>query len=298
MGCINSRCDVEADGRKFCILKEIAQGGFSVIYLAKDNDSGEKCVIKKVDCNSMEETERTRREVNIHQKFGSTKNIIQIFGASEVNGIDGGIRFFLIFPYRNLGSLQSELERRASSNEYIDLPKLINFFSQICQAVRTLHHNKPPLIHRDLKPANILFADKDNLELTDFGSCVFGPISIKDGKHSRYLIDDAGENSTMTYRAPELFNCETGTVLDQSIDIWSLGCLLYAMCFFKSPFDEIYEKGDSVPLAMMSGRIKFPKNSPFPNSLLDLITKLITVDPIERPKIDDVIRLIKSLILS
>uniref|UniRef100_A0A914PZF1 non-specific serine/threonine protein kinase n=1 Tax=Panagrolaimus davidi TaxID=227884 RepID=A0A914PZF1_9BILA len=103
MGCINSKCDVEADGRKFCILKEIAQGGFSVIYLAKDNDSGEKCVIKKVDCNSLIETERTRREINIHQKFGgSTQNIIQILGAAEANGIDGGIRFFLIFPYRNV----------------------------------------------------------------------------------------------------------------------------------------------------------------------------------------------------
>jgi serine/threonine kinase 16 len=66
----------------------------------------------------------------------------------------------------------------------------------------------------------------------------------------------------MTYRAPELFSCNTGTVLDESIDIWSLGCLLYAICFFKSPFDETYIRGDSIPLAALNGKVTFPTNSP------------------------------------
>ena len=44
----------------------------------------------------------------------------------------------------------------------------------------------------------------------------------------------------------------------------SLGCLLYALCFYKSPFDYTYEKGDSVPLAVVSGRIAFPGDSPYP----------------------------------
>lgn len=44
----------------------------------------------------------------------------------------------------------------------------------------------------------------------------------------------------------------------------SLGCLLYALCYFKSPFDAVYERGDSVALAVMSGTIFFPEPSPFP----------------------------------
>lgn len=41
----------------------------------------------------------------------------------------------------------------------------------------------------------------------------------------------------------------------------SLGCVLYAMCYFNSPFDPIYERGDSVALAVLSGNVNIPEDS-------------------------------------
>lgn len=41
----------------------------------------------------------------------------------------------------------------------------------------------------------------------------------------------------------------------------SLGCVLYAMCYFTSPFDPIYERGDSVALAVLSGNVNIPEDS-------------------------------------
>lgn len=52
-------------------------------------------------------------------------------------------------------------------------------------------------------------------------------------------------------------------MIDERTDIWSLGCVLYAICFFKCPYDVIYEKGDSVALAVLSGNVDFPDNSPY-----------------------------------
>jgi serine/threonine kinase 16 len=37
--------------------------------------------------------------------------------------------------------------------------------------------------------------------------------------------------------------------------------MLYAMCFFESPFDAVVRRGDSVALAVMSGRILIPTDS-------------------------------------
>lgn len=43
----------------------------------------------------------------------------------------------------------------------------------------------------------------------------------------------------------------------------SLGCVLYALCYYKSPFDAVYERGDSVALAVISGNISFPETTPY-----------------------------------
>lgn len=43
----------------------------------------------------------------------------------------------------------------------------------------------------------------------------------------------------------------------------SLGCILYALCYFKSPFDTVYERGDSIALAVMSAHVTFPENTPY-----------------------------------
>ena len=41
--------------------------------------------------------------------------------------------------------------------------------------------------------------------------------------HERSLQDIAAEQSTMAYRAPELFDVKTGITLDEKVDIWVSG---------------------------------------------------------------------------
>ena len=48
-----------------------------------------------------------------------------------------------------------------------------------------------------------------------------------------------------------------------SLSLQSLGCLLYALCFFKSPFEAAYERGDSVALAVLAGTVHVPDDSPY-----------------------------------
>lgn len=66
----------------------------------------------------------------------------------------------------------------------------------------------------------MLLQSEDHILLTDFGSATECPIYIDNAKQSRLMLDEASELCTMPYRAPELFTCETGTVVDQSVDIW------------------------------------------------------------------------------
>ena len=78
----------------------------------------------------------------------------------------------------------------------------------------------------------------------------------------------------------------------------SLGCLLYAIAFWKSPFDLILEKGDSIALAVQSGPscVKFPPSCPYSKGFQDLIMCMITLDIKKRPFVNDIIDKLALLI--
>lgn len=88
--------------------------------------------------------------------------------------------------------------------------------------------------------------------------------------------DWAAQRCTISYRAPELFTVPSQCVIDERTDIWvrvqppapspccsvwgcpdpdtlqSLGCVLYCMMFGEGPYDMVFQKGDSVALAVQN----------------------------------------------
>ncbi len=77
----------------------------------------------------------------------------------------------------------------------------------------------------------------------------------------------------------------------------SLGCLLYALCFYHSPYDAVYERGDSVALAVQSGSksVRFPGNSTFSSGLRDLIILMLNAEFRDRPFLAEIISRIQIL---
>lgn len=100
------------------------------------------------------------------------------------------------------------------------------------------------------------------------------------------IQDWAAQRCTISYRAPELFNVESHCIIDERTDIWvkpcilhplrlvyfvqfvflsvllllfclpillqSLGCVLYCMMMLEGPYDMVFQKGDSVALAVQN----------------------------------------------
>lgn len=101
--------------------------------------------------------------------------------------------------------------------------------------------------------------------------------------------DIAAEHCSMPYRAPELFDVKTETVLDEKVDIWSLGCTLYAMAYGQSPFEvSLNDQGGSIALAVLNGQFKFPSDNRYSKEFQDLISWMLQVDPKSRPDIQQV----------
>lgn len=110
----------------------------------------------------------------------------------------------------------------------------------------------------------------------------------------------------MAYRAPELFDVKTDATLDEKVDIWvrrhslcngfdiyfesqSLGCMLFAMAYSHSPFEntQTIAQGGSIAMAVLNAQYKQP-SSAYSQGLKDLIDAMLKVNPVDRPDIHNV----------
>ncbi|PYH46621.1 putative serine/threonine protein kinase ENV7 [Aspergillus saccharolyticus JOP 1030-1] len=175
-----------------------------------------------------------------------------------------------------------------------------------------------PYAHRDIKPGNIMIADDGRTPiLMDLGSLAPSPIAITSRSLALAVQDTAAEHSTMPYRAPELFDVKTGSIIDTKVDIWSLGCTLYACLVGKSPFEARSEEtGGSLSMCVLGGDWRFPdekssatkgKGKAGDNSnnrdnglaisepVKEVVRKCLQVEPADRPDIDELIQIIQDL---
>ncbi|CBQ72723.1 related to Prk1p [Sporisorium reilianum SRZ2] len=153
-----------------------------------------------------------------------------------------------------------------------------------------------PYAHRDIKPGNVMIADDGSTPiLMDFGSTLKARIHIHTRRDAVAHQDMAAERSSMPYRAPELFDVPTDTTLTEAVDIWSLGCLLYALAYLHSPFEttQTIEQGGSIALAVLNGAYKTPVEDPYSEKTREVIRRCIQVKPEQRPEIDEVIELVQ-----
>ncbi|KDQ19325.1 hypothetical protein BOTBODRAFT_184376 [Botryobasidium botryosum FD-172 SS1] len=158
-----------------------------------------------------------------------------------------------------------------------------------------------PWAHRDIKPGNVMISDEGEAVLMDFGSAIKARVNVETRQQALVQQDIAAEQSTMPYRAPELFDVKTGTTLDEKVDIWSLGCTLFALLYHYSPFESTVqtEQGGSIAMAVLNAQYKHPATgAQYSEGVRKLIDAMLKVNPKDRPDIHQVIEMADRVLQS
>lgn len=135
------------------------------------------------------------------------------------------------------------------------------------------------IVHRDIKLENIMMNNSSDLavpKLVDFGLAkIIGPSEKADEPFG-----------TLGYVAPEVLKKEPYSF---SCDLWSLGCIAYALLSGSLPFD--CETQEETIKMTLQGPLEFdlPIWDTVSDTAKDLITGLLMKDPAKRLTLDRVL---------
>ncbi|KAA0199925.1 Serine/threonine protein kinase/TGF-beta stimulated factor [Fasciolopsis buskii] len=305
------------------ILFIIFFSGFSTIELVSSSQSRQLYVLKRIICHSQVDEDKALREMRLHLDMPSHPNLLPCFGGARKalsRHPQGALsQVCMILQYSKQGSLQRLLDQSRFKRNPFNTRLIACLLTGICEGLSVLLSLKVPLAHRDLKPGNVLIFDNWRPVLMDFGSCTPAVIELNTYKDVEYWKEFAEENCSMTYRAPEWFQPPLGQAITERADIWSLGCLSYALCFLESPLEKVRAKGDSVALAACSANFSFPPDATtkyvwhdltgkyfyflfhsvsaqrFSPEMINLIKSMLNVNPAMRPSLQQVINTIEAV---
>ena len=251
---------------------QIGSGAFSKVYLGKHIPTNElyaiKKIIKKEIKTKIDSIEIIKREIEFHSKLYH-KNITHLIATYENEE-----NIFIILEYSNRGDLYKLIKKKKLTEEKI----CFNYFIQVLNAVLFLHENN--LIHRDIKPENILLNEKNEIKLCDFGCCAESGI----GNRTTFC-------GTYEYMAPEILKESS---YNNSVDIWSLGILLFELSHGYTPFNKKYngkKNQDLVFKDIIKNNFDFKKNMNFiSEEYYELMARMIVYNPNKRIKLRDVFK--------
>lgn len=322
------------NGLIITVQQKIAEGGFSYVYSATDTLQ-RKYALKRIMCNDEDMMDACRREVDVHRKVRGD-HVLHLFNVKYTSSRPQRM-CYMLFPLITGGSLRDEVNRRKLlSNDLNQIRalrerQLLNLFKGVLLGVKSLHD--AGYAHYDVKLENVLL-DRQGLNnsiedeemnfamtslrdpgvpiLMDFGSARNLVVKLLDRKTVLNLTEIASQHSTISYRAPELFDggCRHGSLeadIDGSVDVWSCGCLMFGLMYGASPFEiEFRQSGtvrivDCTHLRVLGGKVPHPPESrvsvhAYSHQIHELVEWILNVDRTERPTIEEVLHRVEGML--
>ncbi len=246
---------------RYEILRQLAFGGFSAIYLARAQGGG-FVVLKESSFPQSGETESKatelfKREATLLGKLNHP-NIAKVFDYFVENN-----RHYLVMQHiEGIDLGRFVLQHGPQSSETVT-----GWARQLLGALKYLHEQTPPIVHRDVTPDNLLLKPDGTVVLIDFGA-------------AKEIVNNFTGTiiGKQSYIAPEQFK---GKPSPKS-DIYSVGATLYLLLTGRLP----------EPLSSSNPQLLFKT---VPGELSRLIERATSLEESNRPGCDEFLALLSPV---
>lgn len=201
---------------KYEILREVGAGGMAKVYLAVNNETGQKVAIKTLlNDSSMPLTNKNRFKEELRlAKFITSPYVVKFYEGSYTNETQ-----YLVMEYVEGKMLKDYIEEQGRLN----VDETVNFAIQIAKGFSEIHAQN--IVHRDLKTSNVMISTLGEVKIIDFG------IAISDD--STRFTQTGRVIGSVHYMAPEIVNQEDAT---PQTDVYALGIMIFEMLIGEPPF--------------------------------------------------------------
>ena len=252
------------------VYELIGRGGMGMVFRARDPKLNRVVAIKVLAPELAAHTNARLRFLREAQAAAaiSHPHVVTIHAVEDRTDDATNALPFIVMECIVGQTLQQKLDKQGS----LPLTEIVRISQQMADGLAAAH--KQGLVHRDIKPANILLENGvERVKISDFGLA--------------RAVDDAtitrtGEVSgTPQYMSPEQ---ASGERVDHRSDLFSLGCVMYAMCTGRSPF-----RSTSLVAAIKRVCHDTPRpiaeiNPELPAWLIQFINQLLDKEPDQRPQ--------------
>jgi serine/threonine protein kinase len=264
------------------IVKKIASGGFSIVYLAYDAD-GVAVAVKEYLPSALALRQEGELVPNIPKPnlpvfrlglkcfFDEGRALARIVHPNVVrvlNFFRANETVYMVMAYESGHTLQQHIARKVGNNARLTELFIRQVFIGVCSGLREVHANK--LLHLDLKPANIYLRHDGTAMLLDFGAA-------RQTIHTD--TPTLAPMYTPGFAAPELYS--RGNALGPWTDIYSLGAAIHA-CMTGAPPQPADQRrqGDRMPEQFA----RLETNKRYSRELLEMMKSCLALDPLARPQ--------------
>ncbi|XP_049955903.1 eIF-2-alpha kinase GCN2 [Schistocerca serialis cubense] len=212
---------------------------------SEESSEDEEWISFLPDCDSSDGVEFERDTSVVEQQYSSTAPSTDREESAPEDRLQSELREIQFMYIQMEFCEKSTLRTAIDSGLYEDQDRIWRLFREMVDGLAHIHQQG--MIHRDLKPVNIFLDCNDHVKIGDFGlattNILTRPGALAHLEPNNIVSDqmsfsnDLGDGSmtgqvgTALYVSPELGSAGGKVVYNQKVDIYSLGIILFEMCY-------------------------------------------------------------------